>query len=180
MPKLHLKRTPAEQAEHDLRKAAKAARKAKKALRRRRSASHSNHSSHDEGVDGHRGSRSSRTHKRHRGEDDDVMWGVSDDESAAASSHQYSNGYKPDYDAIRADLEEKRFREKMLGALEDDEGLHLLESRLNDYAHVPDRWRASGGKGKGKERGGDFAGDVDPQYMSDEEYAEWIRVGMWR
>ena len=45
---------------------------------------------------------------------------------------------------------------------------------MNSYAHVPRRWR-----GGGMERMDDELG-IDPQYMEEEDYAEWVRAGMWR
>lgn len=91
---------------------------------------------------------------------------------------------KPDYDAIRTELEEQRFRDKMFGAFEDDERLDSLEARFNDFAHVPGRWRPGGGGKPGKAvfdepRVDEFL-NIDPRYMDEEEYVEWIRVGMYR
>ena len=79
-----------------------------------------------------------------------------------------SSSQKPDYDAIRAELEEMQFREKMRGALEEDERLDGIDARFNDYAHIPDRWAP------------DAHDAADPQYMDDDEYAEWVRQGMWK
>ncbi|KAL4259787.1 NF-kappa-B inhibitor-like protein 1 [Pleurotus pulmonarius] len=91
---------------------------------------------------------------------------------------------KPDYDAIRAELEEQRFRERLFGAYDDDERLDSLEARLNDYAHVPDRWRSEPArKYKHRRLGPDDEDEflrTDPQHLDDEEYAEWIRLGMYR
>ena len=56
----------------------------------------------------------------------------------------------------------------------DDDRLDGVEASMNSYAHVPRRWR-----GGGMERMDDEL-DVDPQYMQDEDYAEWVREGMWR
>ncbi|KAG6381945.1 hypothetical protein JVT61DRAFT_569 [Boletus reticuloceps] len=125
MPKLHLKRTPAEEHERARRKAYKAAKRAAK----RKLASSSKHA----------------------------------DESCPSSS-----SHKPDYDATRAELEETEFREKMRGAFEDDEHLGGIDARFNEYAHIPDRWAR------------DAHDAADPQYMDDDEYAEWIRQGMWK
>ncbi|KAG6828528.1 hypothetical protein H0H92_007656 [Tricholoma furcatifolium] len=85
-----------------------------------------------------------------------------------------------DHDRIRAELEEQRFREKMFDAFADDERLDALEARLNDFAHVPGRWRADGSKpGKAVYDGDDDEVlKADPRYMDDEEYAEWIRLGI--
>ncbi|EJF57254.1 hypothetical protein DICSQDRAFT_183303 [Dichomitus squalens LYAD-421 SS1] len=161
--KLRLKRTPAEQAEHDLRKARKIARKAAKHRRQ-----------HDEDEydesDGH-----SHRKKRRRTSvglsSNDIDDSDSEYGPQPASSHR---AHKPDYDRIQAEIEEQRFRDKLWGALGDDERLDSVEASLNSYAHVPRRWR-----GGGMERMDDES-DVDPRYMEDEEYAEWIRAGMWR
>lgn len=79
-----------------------------------------------------------------------------------------SSSHEPDYDAIRAELEERQFREKMCGALEEDERLDGINTRFNDYAHIPDRWAP------------DAHDAADPQYMDDDAYAEWVRQGMWK
>ncbi|KAF9469627.1 hypothetical protein BDZ94DRAFT_1242876 [Collybia nuda] len=174
MPRLNLKRTPEEEAARQQRK------KRKEEKRRRRK---------DVGDTG-------SSKKRRRTDDVEVdtlpKWASSDDESGGEygpqpgpSSPKGSQGsYKVDYDAIRAEMEEQRFREKMFGALEDDERLDSLEARLNDFAHVPGRWRSGSGGVPGKAvydepQADDFL-NVDPRYMDDEEYAEWIRVGMYR
>lgn len=163
--KLKLKRTPAEQAAHDARKARKAARKASK------------RSYYQDLSDGE-GTPSSRAHKRAKGSPsydpyDDY---VEDEEAYEPPSPppSSSGGRKPDYDEIRARVEEERFREKLWGALGDDEHLDSVEARLNDYAHVPRRWR-SGGMDRMED---DHT--VNPNYMEDEDYAEWVRMGMWR
>ena len=73
------------------------------------------------------------------------------------------------------DIEERQFREKMFDAMGEDERLDGLETQFNDFAHVPDRWRRSD---LGYE--GDDYLKMDPNAMDDEEYAEWIRIGMYR
>lgn len=68
----------------------------------------------------------------------------------------------------RAELEEAHFRAKMFDALADDARLDALEASLN--AQPDDHlW-------------GVPASDANapPQTMDDEEYAEWVRRGMWR
>jgi hypothetical protein len=85
-----------------------------------------------------------------------------------ARSQKPSSSHEPDYDAIRAELEERQFRDKMRGALEEDERLDGINTRFNDYAHIPDRWAS------------DAHDAADPQYMDDDEYAEWVRQGMWK
>ncbi|KAG8221287.1 hypothetical protein J3R82DRAFT_1453 [Butyriboletus roseoflavus] len=151
MTKLRLKRTPAEEQERARRKAYKAA---KKAAKRRRSGDEND-------SDPAPGSSSRKQHRTSLGaafSDDDVY----------GPSPPPTSSYKPDYDAIRAELEYMRFRDKMCSALEDDERLDGVNARFNDYAHVPDRWAR------------DKHDSVDPQYMDDDEYAEWVREGMWK
>jgi hypothetical protein len=175
MPKLNLKRTPEEETTRQRRK-----QKKKEEKRRKRNES-------ADSIDGSR--------KRHRTNGTDEFlpkWSSSDDDIGGDSESQpgpsspraSQSSLKPDYDKIRAELEEQRFREKMFGAFEDDERLDSLEARLNDFAHVPGRWRPGGGGQPGnavfdEQRVDDFL-NVDPRYMDDEAYAEWIRVGMYR
>lgn len=179
MPKLHLKRTPEEEAARKLRKASK--------------------KSHKKRTSTHNRSRSP-LHKRPRRSDEpqERPWDSSDGETEYGPQPSTStttnprpisprpapHAYKPDYEQIRAEMEEQKFREKMCGAFEDDERLDSLEARLNDFAHVPDRWRIGGIPGKGKTRYYEEDNDeflkMDPRYMDEEEYAEWIRAGMYR
>lgn len=100
--------------------------------------------------------------------DDD--WSTDDDPGPSS--------YKPDYDAIQAELEEQRFRERMSMAFADDERLDSLEARFNDFAHVPKRWGGDSARPL-YDDDGDFM-KLDPRYMDDEEYAEWIRAGMYK
>lgn len=160
--KLRLKRTPAEQAERDLRKARKAARKAAKRG--------------DKFIDDY----TEHDHARKRRRTDDASWDTLDDSDAeygpqpAASGSGSHRAHKVDYDYIQAQVEEERFREKMFGAMDDDDRLDSVEAALNTYAHVPRRWR-----GGGMDRMDDEL-HIQPQHMEDEDYAEWIRAGMWR
>ncbi|KAI0705301.1 hypothetical protein C8T65DRAFT_708968 [Cerioporus squamosus] len=161
--KLRLKRTPTEQAEHDLRKARKAARKAAK----RRDKYGDDYAEHEHGR------------KRLRTDNGPSLDALDDSDSEygpqpAASGSSSHRAHKPDFDYIQAQVEEKRFRDKMWGAMGDDERLDSMEASLNSYAHVPRRWR-----GGGMDRMDDEL-DVDPRYMDEEDYAEWVRVGMWR
>ncbi|TFY76684.1 hypothetical protein EWM64_g7328 [Hericium alpestre] len=159
--KLHLKRTPAEQAQRDLRKALKAARKAAKSHRKRY---------HDVDED-----RPSHAHKRRREteetEDNEDVYGPPP--PPGPSSYEA-------YEDIRARVEEERFREKMAGAFEDDEHLISVEARLNAYAHVPRRWRSAGAAPSQSHYYDREEPTVDPRFMEDEEYAEWIRTSMHR
>lgn len=187
--RLHLKRTPAEQAAHDLRKARKAERRAKK------------HSRHSSPSRHHKSSKSYYNASQPEAEDDsDDVYGPQPfpKPRAGPSNYTYEFDFNDlrdrtpmdvDEEEIRAQVEEERFREKMFGALEDDERLDSVEARMNDFAHVPQRWRddSYGSTAGGSSRS--YAGDgldggawesVDPSTMDDEEYAEWIRAGMWR
>ncbi|KAJ7794281.1 hypothetical protein B0H14DRAFT_2923445 [Mycena olivaceomarginata] len=71
----------------------------------------------------------------------------------------------------------------MAGAFEDDDRLDSLEAQMNDYAHVPDRWRMGAAAGRSRvdyDVGADELLKMDPRHMDNEEYAEWIRAGMYR
>ncbi|KAG2043792.1 hypothetical protein BDR03DRAFT_939929 [Suillus americanus] len=159
MAKLHLKRTPAEEAERALRKARKAA----KAARKR------SHLSEEAGEHGESSSKRRRREEVIDSDLDEEVYGPPPPPSLPSA-------HKPDYDTILSELEDARFREKMWDALRDDERLDAIDARFNDYAHVPDRWRANAARGGSPE---DQA-DMDPRFMDDDTYAEWIRAGMWR
>jgi hypothetical protein len=136
MPKgLRLKRTPAEEAERDLRKARKAA---KKASLRQRGAQKA---------------------------DLDVKENNASPEAGPSTSRATGT------------VEDDAFDEKLWDALGDDDRLGAIEARLNEYGHVPRRWRSA----SSQEYDPNMAGpDDDPRLMDDDEYAEWVRVGMWR
>ncbi|KAG1760605.1 hypothetical protein EDD22DRAFT_900572 [Suillus occidentalis] len=159
MAKLHLKRTPAEEAERALRKARKAA-----ATARKRS-----HLSEGAGEHGESSSKRRRREDDFHSELDEEVYGPPPPPSL-------SSAHKPDYDIILSELEDARFREKMWDALRDDERLDSIDARFNDYAHVPDRWRANAASHGNPED----QTDMDPRFMDDDAYAEWIRAGMWR
>ncbi|KAG9077691.1 hypothetical protein FRC06_008758 [Ceratobasidium sp. 370] len=80
---------------------------------------------------------------------------------------------KLDTEALRAEMEERRFREKLFDAMGDDAGLDGTEAHYNDYAYVPPRWRDPGQSSVKLEGEG-------LSNMDDEQYAEWVREGMWR
>lgn len=172
--KLHLKRTPAEQAEHDWKKAKRAAKKAAKRARREHAAASDDEELGDL-IDTKR-RRTSPSGSKTYGYvfDSDIEDGLPPPSSHSGPS---SRAHKSDFESIRAEIEEQRFREKMWGAFEDDERLDAMEAEFNDYAHVPRRWRSSSGRGTSTM---DYEATEDPQVMDDEEYAEWIRAGMWR
>lgn len=160
--KLRMKRTPEEQAAHDVRKTSKAARKAAKKARRSRSRSPSSRD------------------KRRRTDNSNYVFEweeeqfVSNHSTTSSGEHSSHRQPKPDWDYVHAQVEEERFRDKLWGALEDDERLDGVEARMNSYAHIPRRWR-----GGGMDRMEDDM-TIDPQFMEDEDYAEWVRLGMWR
>ncbi|KAJ4483502.1 hypothetical protein J3R30DRAFT_1791244 [Lentinula aciculospora] len=168
MPKLHLKRTPEEEAVRRLRK------KEKKDAKRRRKEDHYNSSSS-----------SSKRRRRTAVESSDKKYDYEDDEGDDDGDDFIGpvpgpSDYQPDYETIRSELEEIRFREKMAMAFEDDERLDSVEARFNSFAHVPMHW---GGTKSSKPRinyDNDEFLAVDPMSMDDEEYAEWIRMGMYR
>ncbi|KAJ7794296.1 hypothetical protein B0H14DRAFT_2468798, partial [Mycena olivaceomarginata] len=179
MPKLNLKRTPQEEADH------RAHKKRKREFKRRRKGSEASESRRTD-------SKPTRKWDSSDSDRDEDVYGPHPPQPEAGPSKPNSppetsasnSRYKPDYDAIRAELEEARFREKMAGAFEDDDRLDSLEAQMNDYAHVPDRWR-TGGADAGRSHvdydvGADELLKMDPRHMDDEEYAEWIRAGMYR
>jgi hypothetical protein len=168
MNKLNLKRTPEEALHHRLRKE-------KKRAKRR----HSNHGD----LKPQAGTSSKRSHNE-QDEGPSRKWASSDEdefENGPQPANYKFHSQKPDYDALKAEIEEEMFRQKMFDAMGDDERLDSIETQFNDFAQVPDRWRTSG---TGKNKTNIFEEDgyvkMDPRYMDDEEYAEWIRIGMYR
>lgn len=138
MPKLHLKRTPEEEAERAWRKERKAERKAKR-------------------------------HARRAAADD------ADDQPRASSSKQ------PDEQRMGEDS----FTSKLRDAMEDDglfdpsSRLDSMHANMNTYDHIPRRWRGTDSAGIWMEEAADDMG-VQPHQMNDDEYAAYIRAGMWR
>ncbi|KAG1772175.1 hypothetical protein EDD22DRAFT_862080 [Suillus occidentalis] len=159
MAKLHLKRTPTEEAERALRKARKAAATARKRSHLSKGASEHGESS-----------------SKRRRREDDFHSELDEEVYGPPPPPSLSSAHKPDYDIILSELEDARFREKMWDALRDDERLDSIDARFNDYAHVPDRWRANAASHGNPED----QTDMDPRFMDDDTYAEWIRAGMWR
>ncbi|KAJ6589869.1 hypothetical protein DFH09DRAFT_1259651 [Mycena vulgaris] len=170
MPKLHLKRTPQEEADHRIHK---------KRKRESKRARNSPDASAHRGID-----TPTRKWDSSDSEGDDDVYGPHPPQPEAGPSSRpepSDSRYKPDYDAIRAELEEARFREKMAGAFEDDDRLDSLESQMNQYAHVPDRWKTGSSRADYDYAvAADDIFKVDPRHMDDEEYAEWMRAGMYR
>lgn len=169
--KLKLKRTPEEEVLRRLRKERKKEKKRK----------------HEEA-----GSTSSKSARAHENSHSHVKWASSDEDeieigpmpadASTSSSHipPRSYAHKPDRGALEAEIEAQLFREKMFDAMGDDERLDSMEARLNEYAHIPDRWRTDGGSSRLNVFEGDDFLKLDPTTMDDEEYAEWIRAGMYR
>ncbi|KAJ7072660.1 hypothetical protein C8F01DRAFT_1206142 [Mycena amicta] len=162
MPKLNLKRTPQEEADRRARKRQKREHHSSRASKRR------------EPSEPH-----SATRKWASDEDsDDSPYAANKPGPSASGSGNDNLEREADHETLRAELEEARFREKMAAAFDDDDRLDSLEARMNDYAHVPGRWRTQ------KQSGVSYAEEdlfnLDPAQMDDEEYAEWIRTGMYR
>ncbi|KAJ6497685.1 hypothetical protein C8R45DRAFT_899106 [Mycena sanguinolenta] len=172
MPKLHLKRTPQEEADH----------RARKRLKRESKP----HRKSSEASGSRRTDKTARKWDSSDSERDDDVYGPHPPQPEAGPSSKprspeaSDSQYKPDYDAIRAELEEARFREKMAGAFEDDDRLDSLEAQMNEYAHLPDRWRTRPSHVEYGHVAADDLFKMDPMHMDDEEYAEWIRAGMYR
>ncbi|KAF9047435.1 hypothetical protein BJ165DRAFT_1102010 [Panaeolus papilionaceus] len=160
--KLKLKRTPEE--EEEQRRLKKERRREKK---RRQEGGHA--------------SSSKRVHLE-EDEHPQRKWASSDEEGSEYGPQPThpSTAHKPDYDTLRAEIEEEMFRQKMFDAMGDDERLDSVEARFNDFAQVPDRWRTTGtGSSRLKMDEDEFL-KMDPSMLDDEEYAEWIRAGMYR
>ncbi|KAM6502531.1 hypothetical protein JOM56_002508 [Amanita muscaria] len=155
MPKLQFKRTPEEEA-------ARQRKKQKKEERRKKSR-------------GNEEEAESSTRKRRRTE-------AREDEFRAEWANDDPSGSH--WDNLLSQVEEELFREKMFDELE-EERLDSIEARFNDYAHIPNRWKRGSSN-----RMGIFAFEEpfgmtdcmcgDPLLMDDDEYAEWIRTGMYR
>jgi hypothetical protein len=155
MPKgLRLKKTPAEQLEHDMRRARKAAKKA----------AHRQYRPHDADFDA-----DGRSSKRSR---------TQGDEDVDLEPPFLDPGPSTRYGAHTAPVAEESFQEKLWDALRDDERLDGVEAQLNEYAYIPRRWRGVSSRAYSPDTIGGL-GD-DPNLMNDDEYAEWMRSGMWR
>ncbi|KAG9122764.1 hypothetical protein FRC07_000714 [Ceratobasidium sp. 392] len=160
-----MKQTPAEcEVEED-----RAWRKAQRAARKGRSSYSDNHPhSHSERRHKRRRSRSPSSRKKMRN-----SLSPFDEQKLEEGWIPPPTSSKIDEDALRAEMEERRFREKLFDAMGDDAGLDGTEAHYNDYAHVPPRWKGPG-------QSGTRLAEEDPANMDDEQYAEWVREGMWR
>lgn len=175
MPKLKFKRTPEEEAEHQARKARRKEKKRKRTASDPRSHGTSSKRAHGDHRDG-------PARKWDSGEEDDIPEMTSRADKAE-NPHMRPRRFseRMDDDAVRAQVEEEMFREKLFGAMGEDERLDGLESHLNDFVHVPDRWKqaATGEPDKVLYEEDDFL-RLDPSTLDDDEYAEWVRLGMYR
>jgi len=156
MPKLRLKRTPAEEEERAQRKARKAKRKETKHLGQKYDHGSSSTSAHDNHH---------RSKRRATDTGEDANYGTdyeSDDRLEWLEEQQ------------RRKQEEEEFQQRLWDELGQHERLDNLTSNLNSYPHIPQRWK-SGGMA-------DLEDAVynDPNLMEDEHYAEWMREGMWK
>ncbi|KAF9778721.1 hypothetical protein BJ322DRAFT_1092228 [Thelephora terrestris] len=158
MPKLRLKRTPAEEEEERAqRKARKAQRKETKPLGQKYeshgSSSTSTRDDHHRSKRRATGSREDASHDTDYESDDRLEW-LEEKE--------------------RRKKEEEEFQQRLWDELGHQERLDNLTSNLNSYPHIPHRWKSSGMA--------DLEDVVysDPNLMDDEHYAEWMREGMWK
>ncbi|KAF8342599.1 uncharacterized protein EI90DRAFT_2987771 [Cantharellus anzutake] len=173
--KLNLKQTPQEAEDRARRQAQRAARRESPRLYRNESPSSRQH---HRSRRPHRDRSASSTHPTFPGPSRHAR-------SAAQSASYYSmeeedlasESYEPrkTVDDLRAEAEEAYFRSKLFNAMADDERLEALEASFNSHAHTPHRW---GSPVASSATANDSAADINA--MSDEEYAEWIRRGMWR
>ncbi|KAI9455647.1 hypothetical protein F5148DRAFT_984692 [Russula earlei] len=153
MPKgLHLKKTPAEKAERELRKARRGAKKA----------TPRHHLARDAYFD----LNGRRPHCSVTGRDEAVDLDPNFLNPGPSTSSRGARGVP---------VAEDSFHEKLWDALGDDDRLETVGARLNEYAHVPQRWRSVS-----SQRHMMHGAEDDPALMNDDEYAEWVRIGMWR
>ncbi|KAG8896774.1 hypothetical protein FRB99_008654 [Tulasnella sp. 403] len=155
MPKLNLKETKAERDEKEWRKLRKAARKAAR------------YRDNDEAGSGSSSSRRNR-----------AKYPRSNTDGGDEFVHPQEDGWVPpstaskaDEDEIRAQLEEEEFRAKLFDAMGLDSGQDSAQAMFNDF--VPPRWQ---GTSLGDVPG---SGTYGLEFMDDEEYAEYVRQGMW-
>ena len=76
---------------------------------------------------------------------------------------------EPNYAAFKAELEQAHFRAKMFDALDEDQRLDSIEASFNEFAPPPSSFYYAPG-----------SGDVPLVGDDEEEYAEWVRAGMWK
>lgn len=160
--KLNLKTTPLEKEEREWRRAERAARKAQKAAGEGTSASHSASSSSRRRFRHHSRERRSESPPRPRHHHLDPT----ENDSTPLQEEQT-------YAAMRAEIEEAHFRSKLFDAIGDDSRLDEIEASLNSHVHIPDRWASPSSSST-------FHPTSVDSRIEEEEYAEWVRKGMWR
>jgi hypothetical protein len=166
MPKLKLKRTPQEEREHYLRKARKHAKRAA------REHAHKSSNTNDFVFDF---ADSDIPHATHLSLDPE--W---DAEHPIPGPSTLSDA---DYTRLLREMEERRWQDKLADALdtgyEEDRWARMdsVEANMNDYVHVPNRWRTGSRR---YEEAPDTMREGEVDDMDDEAYAEWVRRGMWR
>ena len=157
MPKLHLKRTPAEEEERAQRKARKAKREEAKRLGQKYDI---------------RGSSSTSTRDNHHRS----KRRATDTGENASYDTDYESDDRLEWleEQHRRKQEEEEFQQRLWDELGHQERLDNLTSNLNSYHHIPQRWKSDGAA--------DLEDAVynDPNSMDDERYAEWMREGMWK
>lgn len=126
---------------------------------------------------------SKREHKKRR---TDSTLELDEDEypgpQPSSSKHRY------DDDDVDHHSEGDRFAEKLRDAMEDDAAydqfsrLDSMGARMNDYSHIPRRWRGTEegfSAGLWMEDAAEEMG-VETWRMNDDEYSEYVRAGMYR
>lgn len=164
--KIKLKRTPQEEEERQWRKARRAARKAKEAgsSRFQSSSSRAHERTHQ---------RSMHSRSTSPIQDNDLDW-KEKPQPLRDSDIPYMFPPHQTLADLRRELEEARFRDKLFDAMDDDDRLDRLEASLN--AHIPSRYSDQHQR---QHQSSSSTTGLDPSQMNDEEYAEWIRKGMW-
>lgn len=177
--KLKLKRTPEEEAQHKRNKEKRREKKRKRREAEDYGGSSSSKRAHLESPN--RGDHSTRTERKWASSDeDDSEYGPQPAPSGSGPNRESRE--EPNYQTLKAEIEERMFREKMFDAMGEDERLDEVEAHFNDYDHVPDRWKSapsSSGKARLNFEGDEFL-KLDPSALDEEEYVEWIRAGMYR
>ncbi|KAG7091099.1 hypothetical protein E1B28_010154 [Marasmius oreades] len=181
MPKLRLKRTLEEEAARRLRKERKAA---------KRRYPRDDHDERYPNCPRHHSSHETLkpfSSRKWASDDEDFIGSEPADSSSGAyttscypESESYRHASKPDYEAIQAEMEEQRFREKISMAFDEDEAFDSLEARLNSFAHVPMHWGGGHSNRTQPNYDTDAFMKLDPMSLDEEDYAEWIRRGMYR
>jgi len=129
--------------------------------------------------------RSSHSKKRSRVDDEpgpSRKWASSDEDIPHGDSGDSRYPSSRSNSAERRAREEKEFQQKLFDNLADEEQLDSTEAHFNDYAHIPHRWASYEGPPKRDFNAFDDAGllALDPNTLDEEDYAEWVRAGMYR